>query len=368
MSLFEDSTISSFTPEDTEGMGNYSFSSSTTFLGGSLFEPPDVLTIHHGSTESVSVLAPILDIKSPDQRPPDLIDLFDEELGWTKVVRPVPRTPGKKSSAFATKPHRRTPKAKYPICFPYKRDSLLLPSLKKFQAANKREVTIKAKQPSKISTKPKPRSIDDIPFGEFIEILEEHEKSLKNSEADYNAFIAEMHVSHETKNIAHTSPLCLRPTFQLKINEKALDKILPSRDLVPEVVNHFAIDILHIISTILRRPYNFTLTPLQNTVNFKSIASTIKGKHHSYFQKLLNKITNILLTDPATAQMPLRSDPSLEPPEPIEPTHLSWGSTWDDYACMYYNRALSESPHRVVQLFTVEADRDPPAVSSTTVL
>jgi hypothetical protein len=53
MSLFEDSTISSFTPEDTEGMGNYSSSSSTTgtFLGGPLFEPPDVLTIHQNSRE-----------------------------------------------------------------------------------------------------------------------------------------------------------------------------------------------------------------------------------------------------------------------------------------------------------------------------
>jgi hypothetical protein len=105
----------------------------------------------------VSDHAPILGVKLPDQHPLDLIDLFNEELRWTKVVRPVPRTPGKISSAFATKAHCCTPKAKYLVCFLYKHDSLLLPLLKKFQAANKREVTIK-----------------------YIKTLEEHKLSFRN--------------------------------------------------------------------------------------------------------------------------------------------------------------------------------------------
>jgi hypothetical protein len=82
--------------------------------------------------------------------------------------------------------------------------------------------------------------------------------------------------------------------------------------------------------------------PLQSTVNFKWITSTIKGKHHSYFQKLLNKIINILLTDPATAQMPIQSDLSLKPPEPY--IH-GFAMKWDEYASRFYNRTLNEAPH-----------------------
>jgi hypothetical protein len=57
--------------------------------------------------------------------------------------------------------------------------------------------------------------------------------------------------------------------------------------------------------------------------------------------------------------MPLQSDPSLKPPEP---TIIGFASTWDNYACMYYNLAQNVAPHCIVQLFTVKADRDPPVM------